>query len=111
MEHCKTPCNDCPFRKNSLAGWLGEYSAQDLHMLVMSERPFPCHMTHADEDLDWDEAGTKENPLCAGALLFMKKSAKMPRDPELAKILKSFDYSGCDNILSVTEFYKHHTES
>ncbi len=108
MNHCKTPCNDCPFRKNSLAGWLADYTPQQLHTIVMNEMPFPCHLTHED-DLEWEEAGSEENPLCAGALMYMKKNAKSPRRQDLHIIVKDIPLADCDNILSVTEFFKHHS--
>ncbi len=108
MNYCKKPCNDCPFRKDSLAGWLSDYEPQELHNIVMGEHPFPCHLTH-EEDLDWEEAGKKETPLCAEALLYMKKNAKMPRHPEVRQIMNQFTKEDCNNILSVPEFIKHHT--
>lgn len=108
MNYCKTPCSDCPFRKDSIAGWLSEYTTQDLHSLVMNEIPFPCHMTH-DRDLEFDEAGEAETPLCAGALRYMRKAGKSPRRQDLAFLLKSIDRNDCENILSVPEFFKHHS--
>ena len=110
MRCCKIPCNDCPFRKNSIPGWLSTYSPQDLHHLIMvSEMPFPCHLSHTEE-LKFGDAGNSEHPLCAGALMFMKVNGKIPRDPEMAKIVKNIDKKDCKNILSVQEFYKHHTK-
>lgn len=105
MEHCKIPCNECPFRKNSLPGWLADYTPQSLHSFVMSENPFPCHMTH-EVELSFEEAG--EYPLCAGALRYMRKNAKMPRNPEVASIIKSFKPEDLENVLSTIEFFNHH---
>ncbi len=108
MNHCKKPCNECPFRKDSMAGWLAEYTPEQLHGIVMNELPFPCHMTH-EEDLDWSEAGKEDTPLCAGALMYMKKSAKKPRRNDLALLVEQIDRKDCDNILSVPEFFNHHS--
>lgn len=107
-ETCKKSCTECPFTKTSLAGWLADYTPQDLHLLVMSERPFPCHMTHKEDMLTWEEAGTKEHPLCMGALKYMKKAAKMPRNNELAEIIRNIPREELENILSVPEFMEHH---
>ena len=104
---CKKPCNDCPFTKSSLPGWLADYTPQQLHMLVMSETPFPCHLTHED-DISIKEAGTTKYPLCAGALAFMKKNGKMPKDLKLAKFVGEISRESLSEILSVREFYKHH---
>lgn len=42
----KTPCEECPFRKNSLPGWLGPYKdAQELLNIINGEIHFMCHMT------------------------------------------------------------------
>ncbi len=108
MNHCKSPCNECPFRKDSLSGWLSDYTPQELHNIVMQELAFPCHMTH-DEDLDWEEAGSEESPLCAGALMYMRKGAKRPRRADLAKLVEQIDPKELDNILSVPEFFDHHS--
>lgn len=105
MEHCKKPCNECPFRKDSLRGWLSAYSPTELHQIVMNEKPFPCHMTH-DGDIEWEDAGSKTNPLCAGALIYMKQAFKSPRNPDIAKCVKNIDRD--TNILSVPEFFSHH---
>ena len=109
MNACKTPCNACPFRKNSLPGWLATYTPTELHSVVMSEKPFPCHLTHPTEELSWDESGTPEHPLCAGALMYMRKNAKNPRNPELSKLVRSIKLEDCDNILNTSEFIKHHS--
>jgi hypothetical protein len=109
MNYCKKPCNDCPFRKDSLPGWLADYSIQELHSIVMNEMPFPCHMTH-DENLGWDEAGSEEFPLCAGALGYMRKSGKLPRRNDLAVLVKQIGIKDLDNILSVPDFFKHHNK-
>ncbi len=108
---CKKTCNDCPFRKQSLPGWLGDYnSAQELHNIVMSEAPFPCHLTHTDEEISFEEAGTVEHPLCAGALMYMRKAGKLPRNKELLDAMKSFPISELDAILSYREFFQHHSK-
>ncbi len=107
LNTCKKPCNDCPFKKTSLGGWLADYTPQELHMLVMSEKPFPCHMTHEDT-ISWEQAGTKEHPLCMGALKYMKKAGKLPRNKELADILKSVSREDLEDVLSVPEFFEHH---
>lgn len=107
MNYCKKPCGECPFSKMSLGGWLADYTATELHRIVMNELPFPCHMSH-EEDLEWDKVGTSKNPLCAGALMYMKKNAKSPRRQDLAVLVKQININDCDDILSVPEFFEHH---
>jgi len=109
MKHCNTPCQECPFLKTSLAGWLSTYTPEELHRLVMAEVSFPCHMTH-EEDIEFNQAGT-EYPLCAGALRYMKKGCKLPRRADLSALMVNITTKECDNILSIPEFFKHHTKS
>lgn len=105
MEHCKAPCKECPFRKDSLRGWLADYTPQELHNVVMSEVGFPCHMTH-EEEIGWDDV--KNYPMCAGALRYMRKCAKSPRNSEMAAIVRAFKPEDLENILGIGEFFDHH---
>lgn len=104
----KFTCSECPFLKKSLAGWLADYTPSELLIIIMGEKPFPCHMDQ-QEDVKWEEVGDDENPLCAGALMFMKKNGKIPRNYELAEKVKEINIKDCDIILSSIEFIKHHT--
>lgn len=101
----KTTCDECPFTKTSLAGWLANYTPIELHRIVMSELAFPCHMTH-EKDLTWKEA--EDNLLCAGAIRYMRKNAKQPRREDLAELVNGLTVSDLDNILSMKEFFEHH---
>lgn len=107
MEACKKPCNECPFTKTSMRGWLANYTPESLHGIVMSEQPFPCHMLH-DEQIEWEDAGTSQYPICAGSLRYMKKGAKQPRNLELKKLVSNLTLNDCKNILSIPEFFEHH---
>ncbi len=110
MHSCKTPCTDCPFRKNSLPGWLSDYTPRELHNIIMAEKPFPCHMTHPNNIVTYEDAGSEEYPLCAGALQYMKKAAKLPLNPELRALVSGIDRTQLDNILTVPEFFEHHSK-
>lgn len=39
LPHIKAPCRDCPFRKDSLKGWLGEQRAAE----ILAADSFVCH--------------------------------------------------------------------
>lgn len=111
MKVCKNPCTECPFTKKSLRGWLADYeSPENLHRLIMSEIPFPCHMTQ-ENDLSILEAMRDNEIRCKGALLYMKKACKMPRNKEVFEMIKSFTINDTEDILSVPEFIKHHSIS
>ncbi len=110
---CTKPCGECPFTKNSIPGYLGGVykNGQDLHNIVVnSEKPFSCHVAQGDNDISFEQVGTKEYPFCAGALMYMKKICKMPRDRELNKLVQSVDKSKLDYILSLPELIEHHSK-
>lgn len=106
---CNTkPCVECPFRKTSLAGWLGPWKApNDLHHFVMGEHAFPCHMTMTDQDEELK--ANKEMRTCAGSILYAVKNAKRFRDPRLlAEQTRLRDSPELENIMDLMEFHKHH---
>lgn len=37
------PCHDCPMRRNSLPGWLGDSTAEQYRTLCHSDHVVPCH--------------------------------------------------------------------
>jgi len=39
LPHCKSPCAQCPFRKDTLKGWLGEKRMAE----ILESRGFVCH--------------------------------------------------------------------
>jgi len=103
-----TPCNDCPFRKNSLPGWLGAWESPEqlFGFIITVEREFPCHLTMTDKDEK--DKPESEMSYCRGAVMFMKKLGKLPRNPVLAKMVNSVNREELDNILDHTGFFTHH---
>lgn len=53
----KTPCKDCPFRKDSLQGWLGE----DRMTEILASDSFVCHKTTG--------GALRDRKQCAGHML------------------------------------------
>lgn len=100
----KEPCNECPFRKNSIPGWLGGVSVKDTYQGVMhDEENFACHLTrHRPEE---------EMSRCRGSLLFLRVNCKSPRYNQ--PLIKAIDeiplktVKNC-NILNGREFVEHH---
>lgn len=111
---CPNPCSDCPFRKDSMRGWLGSWpSAAHLSGHILAGNKFPCHMTMPDAS-DYEDMGTDE-PLgqdeiddlimhdstrCKGAMLYKEKAH--------AKYLETPITSQHDSILAPDEFLYHH---
>jgi hypothetical protein len=50
------PCSDCPFRRESLRGWLGGETPQAFRACAHSDAPILCHV-----DQEWH---------CAGAAIY-----------------------------------------
>ena len=68
----KTPCNDCPWRRKSLPGWLGPHDASVWLALAHSDQPIACHLTLVEDD-DSDARH------CAGADVYRSNVLKRPR--------------------------------
>lgn len=79
------PCRQCPFRTDSLPGYLGEYpSAADfIGTHYRADVPAPCHTS-----LDYERPDAvgrfmrgKAGKLCAGQAQLYRNSCKKPRPP------------------------------
>lgn len=63
LPNCKAPCKNCPFKKDTQKGWLGEKRMQE----ILSDNSFVCHKT---------TQGKKANRLqCAGFMLIKKNES------------------------------------
>lgn len=71
-------CNDCPWRKDSIPGWLGPYDARRWLEIVHSDEPIACHMT-IKESGSWTGAFQ-----CKGAAIYRANVAKVPREDDVA---------------------------
>lgn len=78
----KTPCKDCPFRKDlpvRLKGWLGKPRAEQISIDVLQHGAnFPCHKTTThSNDGDENRSGylyTEKESQCAGAAIMQLRS-------------------------------------
>ena len=84
------PCNDCPFRKTALPGWLGDDTPEGFMATTMADHPMPCHQTVNYDRPGWKtEIADGRQPkarLCAGALIFFSNIAKLSRDPSRPRL-------------------------
>lgn len=104
------PCNQCPYRKESLPGFLGDANYQPelfLQQLDMKEM-HPCHLAIKD----WENY-TKEELLaankCTGALQFMNNSLRIHRNPKIAALQKTAGKN--EKVFQwKSEFIEHHKE-
>jgi hypothetical protein len=85
----KTPCAECPYRRDSLPGHLdstGEGPQYYVGAALADYADFPvaCHCEINYNDPEWRRTQYPTAPLCAGALIFARNQAKAPRDPQRA---------------------------
>lgn len=93
------PCNECPWRKNAKAGYLGPHRAKKWAQMAHGEGAIACHKTIKVSE-SWED--TRQ---CAGAASFRANVCKMPRDPTVAQGPPR------DDVFQTTEaFVEHHTD-
>lgn len=69
----KTPCAECPWRKNSAKGWLGGHSPEFYADAPVHNEPTSCHCKDFGPDDD-------RTAFCAGALSVMANACIMADD-------------------------------
>jgi hypothetical protein len=115
---CTKPCIECPFKVNSLPGYLGTLSNEPEEFLdLMEYEIMGCHMK-----IDWGTATPSEvraaslkNP-CIGGLQFLRNSCKLPRLAR-EKTVKGITYSKLMDSVNTSEkifrwkgaFIDHHS--
>lgn len=108
MRLVKKPCRECPFRKDSWKGYLGDVSGQPEVYLEQLEHstPIPCHLTVDWESPDYLEE-VKQAPACIGALQFMNNSCKLSKFKNIIELQEEAGKN--DQIFKWSpEFIKHH---
>jgi len=100
-------CNDCPFRRKAMPGWLGASSPEGFIDCMERDEPLPCHQTiDYDNNPHWlvEWLHQKTGHMCAGALQFMANKVQQHPFQRMEK-----DH---DNVFSNTvEFVRFHRES
>lgn len=80
----KNPCKQCPYRKESAPGYLGNLSYKPTEFLKGIEHDVhECHLTVNYEENDYSKAN-----VCIGALQFMNNSAMLSKNNEVATMQK-----------------------
>lgn len=102
------PCNDCPWRRKSSPGWLGDSNPEHFIAATQLECHMPCHATVDYEDKDWFNTQYGDAPLCAGALIFLANTFKAPRDAKLAEAMLQVERDTENVFASPQEFLDHH---
>lgn len=98
-------CNDCPWRRIAVEGWLGPHSAEEWIEIAHSESPIACHQTILETDeegiADWKHPAMRQ---CRGAAIFRANVAKKPKNHTVAD-----GPTDHDNVFSTNdEFIEYH---
>lgn len=102
----KNPCNECPFRKKSIAGWLGPWTVQSILQQAHGEAGLGCHVDVEKKKNLSDEELVEKVHICVGSIQHANKSFKSYRNPELRKMQDELGEG--EDILNLREFYLHH---
>lgn len=114
---CKKMCNECPFHKDSPAGWLGDHSIEEITNAIQFEQLFSCHKQRGESPaLNRKEMENGDQNICRGFLLSATKSCKMfGQNPDTGKELRrlqdelEISDEERENVLSKWDFAKHHS--
>ena len=108
-EPTKVPCNACPFRRRSMAGWLGAGSPESFIDCINRDDLLPCHQTIDYDDPAWKEKwiAQKTGNACAGALIMSANMCKRPRDPAFPRM----EPNPIGVFETPLEFVRHHREA
>lgn len=89
-----SPCSDCPFRRDSLAGWLGTVTVDEWVALAHGEGESDCHATISPKGKTYQ---------CAGLAIYRANVCKSVRDPNVLRLP-----ADRVKVFSFGEFKKHH---
>ena len=77
-----TPCNECPWRRDSTPGHLGPMTADEWERTLHGEEAIACHKTIErigdDGHGSWDDPSIRQ---CAGAAIARTNTHKLPWNP------------------------------
>lgn len=107
------PCDQCPFTRTCLKGWLGETrAAQIAESITTRQESFPCHKT--TEANDGEHVPTPGEQHCAGTLILTERIGRPGQLQRIAGRMGLYDpakLTGRDNVFATTaDFVAHHTE-
>ena len=86
-QHTK-PCDQCPFRRTALTGWLGGLTPDEFRWLANADTYMPCHKAAAKQGgVDYSHPD-KSIPQCAGRAIYWANQCKSPRDKTLLMLPK-----------------------
>lgn len=107
MKQHTHPCGHCPWRRDSLPGWLGDSTTLQFVSQGEHAPKMPCHCTIDYNDDNWEETQLPTAPRCAGHAAYLANRCKQPLDPELRELVAAVGKRD-DVFLHAGEFVDHH---
>lgn len=112
MKICKKICNQCPFRKNSLQGWLGPHEVDEILETMQFDGLFSCHMRRT-EDSTMNDIIVGDLPICRGYVASASASFKLFGQNAYGQLMrplqKQITQEDKEAVLDRRTFKKHHT--
>ncbi len=107
----RKPCDKCPFRRESIRGWLGPWEPAEL-LFALGREPFPCHLTIREDEQELSDATLHG---CAGAAIFLNNKCERSRHPvtaeHQAKVLDVAPDVKASVFQWAHEFLAHHDDA
>lgn len=99
--HHSQPCNECPWRKDAPAGWLGGFDPEFYADAVQMNEAPACHNRDHGPDND-------DTAFCAGALATMANQCLLPHRSPGAPEARAEVGRRDDCFGHLALFYEHH---
>lgn len=107
----KFACRECPFRRTSTPGYLGEATGDPRGFLAPHYHGgshLPCHMK-----VDWTSPDRQllalEAPACVGLIQLLKNSCKYPESRHQQQLVAQAEVDRKNYFGFPHEFIEHHT--
>jgi len=106
----KVMCDECPFRANSLKGWLGPHSIKDIKKIVQSDAIFICH--EEIEEMNFrgfrDKEIIEKGQHCIGILRYRNSVCKRSRDKETSQVQDDLKTVPDQDVIPPNKLLEHH---
>jgi hypothetical protein len=108
--HQKQPCPQCPYRRKSLAGYLGESSGDPEEFLfgyMQGEQKHHCHMK-VDWESEYLDAELETAPVCVGFAIFNKNQCRLPVNRDNRLMVDQVEMDNVNVFEWTQEFIDYH---
>lgn len=121
----RRPCNDCPFRRKSVPGWLGTADPDWFVSAALADEyvdsndacgdvfAAPCHQTIDYSDPRWNVTQLPDAEVCVGSTIFYRNvdPYKLPRQEQRSEMVAAVKPDHDTVFSTPDEFLDHHNGS